>query len=395
MEPSPRLTSITRDDSAGWYRVRVDSGDEGKYPYVWLRDNCRCSECFYPSATQRLMKMTDLDPDVIPLSETIVDDGQVLRVTWPDQHRSDFQAAWLSRRHFSDSSRDVVTDPELQSWGAELNDNIPTFDFQKVREDDMELFNWLDALNTKGLALVKGAPTKKGTIRQLAERVAYLKKTCWGEEFQVVSQQNASDLAYTGKPLGFHVDQAYLSYYPGIQMLHCIQRTVDVEGGENQFVDGLHVAQQIQKEFPEAYQILTTLDVDVLCATFEDHRSVRLKCKSPTINVHSNGRFRSINYSDGSRAPYQTGVAVEQVISLYRALKLFSNVMYRQENVVRHQLAEGEIATFNNTRVLHARSAFTIAGDGGRHLEGGYMDWDEARSRIRVLREKLFGDAAL
>ncbi|XP_038076167.1 gamma-butyrobetaine dioxygenase-like [Patiria miniata] len=395
MEPNPRLTKITKDDCARWYRVCTDNGFEGTIPYVWLRDNCRCSECFYPSASQRLMKMTDLDPDVIPSSETIVDDGRVLRVIWPDQHRSDFQAAWLSRRHFSDRPRDVVTDPELQSWGAELNGNIPTFDFQKLLEDGAELYNWLDVLNTKGLGLVKGAPTKKGTLRQLAERVAYFKKTLWGEEFQVVSQPNASDLAYTGKTLGFHVDQPYLSYYPGIQMLHCLRRTVDVEGGENQFVDGLHVAQQIQREFPEAYKTLTTQDVDVACATFEDHRQLRLKRRSPTINFDKNGRFRSINYHDGSRAPYQTQVAVEQVTGLYRALKLFSNVMYRPENVVRHQLAEGEIATFNNTRVLHARSAFTITGDGGRHLEGGYMDWDEARSRMRGLRENLFGDVSL
>ncbi|XP_038077327.1 gamma-butyrobetaine dioxygenase-like [Patiria miniata] len=328
MEPNPRLTKITKDDCARWYRVCTDNGFEGTIPYVWLRDNCRCSECFYPSASQRLMKMTDLDPDVIPSSETIVDDGRVLRVIWPDQHRSDFQAAWLSRRHFSDRPRDVVTDPELQSWGAELNGNIPTFDFQKLLEDGAELYNWLDVPIIYLRYLTYSAREKRVFIN--------------GDIIKNKLRKHA-----------------FLHGISQIQMLHCLRRTVDVEGGENQFVDGLHVAQQIQREFPEAYKTLTTQDVDVACATFEDHRQLRLKRRSPTINFDKNGRFRSINYHDGSRAPYQTQVAVEQVTGLYRALKLFSNVMYRPENVVRHQLAE-ELDTHQANFVIRIRGIGTI-----------------------------------
>ena len=55
----------------------------------------------------------------------------------------------------------------------------------------------------------------------------------------------------------------------------------------------------------------------------------------------------------------------------------------------------GEIVTFHNSRVLHGRSAFTVTKVGSRHLEGAYIDWDEAYSRMRVLREKLFGDKRL
>ena len=46
-----------------------------------------------------------------------------------------------------------------------------------------------------------------------------------------------------------------------IQMLHCIANS-EVEGGENQFVDGLHVAEQIRRENLETFQLLTTQRVD-------------------------------------------------------------------------------------------------------------------------------------
>ena len=52
----------------------------------------------------------------------------------------------------------------------------------------------------------------------------------------------------------------------------------------------------------------------------------------------------------------------------------------------------GDIAAFCNGRVLHGRSAFVTAGASSRHLVGTYFDWDEGHSRLRVLREKLFGE---
>lgn len=48
-----------------------------------------------------------------------------------------------------------------------------------------------------------------------------------------------------------------------------------------------------------------------------------------------------------------------------------------------------EMMTFNNYRVLHARSPYTMDTVGERTLETGYIDWDEMRSRRRVLMEEL------
>ncbi|XP_071809590.1 gamma-butyrobetaine dioxygenase-like [Asterias amurensis] len=389
---TPSFVSLTRDDSARWYRMGVDNGYEGRYPYVWLRDNCRCSQCYHSSSWQRSSKVGDLDPDVIPSSEELIDDGRFMRVIWPDGHRSEFSADWLNRQRFSESEKDVVSSPELQRWGGELNRNIPTFAFKKLLQDDQELYKWLNVLTTKGIAIVQDAPQEKGACQQLAEKVAYLKTTIYGDQFQVSSKHDASNLAYTNIALGLHTDLPYYNYTPGIQLLHCIVQA-NGTGGENQFVDGLNVAEQIRREFPDAYKLLTTQNVNFRDVG-EDFQTYHMQTSKPIIEFTKSDDFDRITYNDTARAPYMT-LPVEKVTEMYNAIKIFNQVMYRPENLVLHRLVAGEIATFHNSRVLHGRSAFTVTKVGSRHLEGGYIDWDEAYSRMRVLREKLFGDKRL
>lgn len=48
------------------------------------------------------------------------------------------------------------------------------------------------------------------------------------------------------------------------------------------------------------------------------------------------------------------------------------------------------MVTFDNLRILHGRTGFGDTVKGERHVQGAYLDWDEARSRIRVLKAKHF-----
>lgn len=57
--------------------------------------------------------------------------------------------------------------------------------------------------------------------------------------------------------------------------------------------------------------------------------------------------------------------------------------------IVEHKLAPGDVISFNNSRVLHGRSAFTVTGQGSRFLSAIYLDWDMMYSRMRVLAKKF------
>ena len=46
----------------------------------------------------------------------------------------------------------------------------------------------------------------------------------------------------------------------------------------------------------------------------------------------------------------------------------------------------GECVVFDNLRVLHGRKGFELTEKGERTIQGGYVDWDEVRSKINVLK---------
>ena len=49
----------------------------------------------------------------------------------------------------------------------------------------------------------------------------------------------------------------------------------------------------------------------------------------------------------------------------------------------------GDCICFHNNRVLHGRTGYKVTKAGERKLQGGYVDWEELRSRRRVLQEEL------
>ena len=72
------ITEVNR--SPEWYELRWSDGYCGRYPFVWLRDNCRCSECYYPSSKQRSALLSELDVDIKPEREELTENGQEFKV---------------------------------------------------------------------------------------------------------------------------------------------------------------------------------------------------------------------------------------------------------------------------------------------------------------------------
>ncbi|XP_072015373.1 gamma-butyrobetaine dioxygenase-like [Amphiura filiformis] len=362
----------------------------GTYPYVWLRDNCRCDKCFHPSSLGRLVTMANLDPDIIPDVAEV--HAQTLNIRWPDDHRSQFPVSWLQENQFSNMSKDPVSTPVRQFWGKEMQHKIPKFSFQDILHNDKSLHDWIEALQVHGLALIIDAPHKEGAILEIGKRISILKMTNFGNTFQLYSKPGAGNLGYTNTELGLHTDMTYYAYTPNIQILHCIKQSSN--GGENQFCDGYKVAEDLRHK-PEVFRILSTTPIDFRdWRTDSDGNMFHMKHRSPIIQLLPDGRFKAISYCDSVRAPY-IQIPVQDVYTIYQALKMFNTELYKEENIIEIKLIEGDIVSFDNQRVLHGRSGFTVTETSTRHLEGAYIDWDEACSRMRVIREQMFNQKPL
>ena len=90
--------------SATSARLVVDiSGISEEYPWVWLRDNCQCPQCFEPLSQCRIVNLTEWDLGSRPAG---VEDGpEGVEVTWQDGHTSLYDREWLRERSFREEAR--------------------------------------------------------------------------------------------------------------------------------------------------------------------------------------------------------------------------------------------------------------------------------------------------
>ena len=79
----------------------------------------------------------------------------------------------------------------------------------------------------------------------------------------------------------------------------------------------------------------------------------------------------------------------QETLEWYDAYFKLIKMMRDPENTARYKLKPGELLVMDNDRLAHGRTAFSGEREGERWLQGGYIDWDLANSRLRVLAKRL------
>ncbi len=75
-----------------------------------------------------------------------------------------------------------------------------------------------------------------------------------------------------------------------------------------------------------------------------------------------------------------------KVTAFYVAYRQYAEILERKELQITVTLEPGELMLFDNTRVMHTRTAFSNAGT--RHLQGAYSDLDSLYSTLNVLKSQ-------
>lgn len=385
---SPGVRQAQALDQERLLQIDWDDGSCSLYPFTWLRDNCQCPLCTLQSAQARRLLLSDLDVHT-GMDQVQLMDNKV-SITWPDQHSSEFDPDWLKKRCFSPEARQALQEElflnEREYWDSGLQ--IPRADFEEVLHDDKAALAWLEALRRVGIVYLRGAPSEQGQVARLSQRIGYLRLTFYGHTWQVQDKPMANNVAYTSGELSLHTDYPALHHPPGVQFLHCIRQAE--QGGESEVVDGFHMAEQLRREDPEAFNILSSLRVD-FTDSGSDYCDFSAQSKNHIIDVDSEGRVVRINYNNATRDSV-LDLPLHQVQLFYSSLKAFVELLSRPENVFTYRMKPGDLVTFDNGRLLHGRKSYLSRGHNSRHLEGAYLDWDEVMSRLRVLRKTVRGD---
>jgi gamma-butyrobetaine dioxygenase len=344
---------------------------------LWLRDACTCAECRDEYSGQRLRGVLTLDGDT-SIDEWREDDDVIEVRFAPDGHVSRFSKAWLASNVPGTAELfDDRSERHRPAWrAADLKDRPPETDWADLQLADEPRATALRALLRTGLLLIRDVPTEPGMVLSVARSFAHVRTTNYGDLFDVRVEPQPVNLAFTGRAIAPHTDNPYRDPVPGIQLLHCLQSSPG--GGDNAFIDGFAAAALIRDEDPQAF---ATLAATPLTFRYEDADTV-LQASGPIITVNAGGEVRSIRWNDRSIMP--PAVSPEQVDEVYRALRVFARMLERPELAIHVKLGPGDCIVFDNTRVLHARTAFA-GGSGARHLQGCYADLDGLTSAVAVL----------
>ncbi|KAH8114242.1 Clavaminate synthase-like protein [Phellopilus nigrolimitatus] len=364
------------------------------FPYSWLRDSCQCPSCVHPSTRQKLHRSSDFAASVRPTSAEVVDGG--LRIKWDSEHVSFYTEDFLARYSSPDKLFAFHRDVQAETWTADRFSNLSREDLAvpySELSDRKTLLSVYTQLLRYGLVFIRDVPAtetsdEKCELRVLGEKLGKIRKTFYGETWDVRNIRNSKNIAYTNLDLGLHMDLLYFKEPPRYQILHCLRNRV--RGGHSIFVDALHAAHQLHDASPDAFALLSETPVPFHYINDGHH----LHNSHPTFKSErhpsqkSPALLSSVNYSP----PFQAPLPASTPPAFYRALETYAARINDPQNCFTHLLREGDAVVFDNRRVLHGRTAFfeerqheSDDGETNRWLKGCYLEEDPVLDRMRVL----------
>lgn len=376
-----KLTEVTILSGAGALKVAWDDGATARFHALWLRDNALDPATRNPGNGQRLITLREIPREVAVSHASVRPDGSLTAMLAPEMKELVFPAAWL-RRHAYDKgswSDNGWIGRDVETWDAGLQSRMPTGGWPSIAQDRTVLANWLAAVRRHGFAVLTGVPAESGALCRVVELFGYVRETNYGRWFDVRSEVNPSNLAYTNLGLQAHTDNPYRDPVPTLQLLACLENSVD--GGDSIVVDGFRVAELLRSDDRRAFDLLTRY-----CARFDYSGStgVRLRSRRPMIELAPDGELIAVRFNNRSLAPLRD-IPFDDMTGYYAAYRRFAELVEDPAMQVTFKLSPGELFIVDNTRVLHARKAFS--GTGRRWLQGCYADKDGLLSTLAAIEE--------
>lgn len=333
-------------------------------PFLWLRDNCPCGDCRIDQTSEKKFLITEVPVDLVPANVATIDD--VLRIDWPDGHRSEFS---LSRLCYEQEPKE----PELRYWGRGFHP--AQVDFASFVANDDIAMDAIREFLASGVLMLTGMPAVSGAVERLQPRLGRIRDMPFGRLHEVKVDPGGYNVAHTALPLPPHNDFASANWPPSIQALHMLVNECD--GGETVVVDAWAVAGQLRREQPELFDVLCNVPVPFRMFS-EDEETF---ASNPLIRLDVCGNIAHVRYSNQLMQPLPLGT--HRLDDFYRAYHELSTRLNAREARAVFRLNSGCCLLVAGHRVLHAREAFTPSGE--RHLQDAYFEHDCCRNHLTVL----------
>lgn len=375
------VVSATITDEGRVVSLVWSDGGALRFHAVWLLDCALDPSVRDPRNGQRLVTLTG-QPSDPRIAAAHLDDELVHFTLEPGGRALTYSADWL-REHAYDGPHSTTPGRlpgHVQTWDASSADVPLTTAFDDFAQSDDALAEWLGAVHRHGVGRIVGGPVAEGALFDVVARFSHVRETNYGRHFEVRTEANPVNLAFTRDALPAHTDNPYRDQQPTLQLLYCLDNSA--KGGESVVVDGFRAVEILEREQPGALALLSGH-----CAryAYAGDASVHLESRQPMIELAPDGELRAVRMNNRSIAPLRD-VPFERMVDYYGAYRAFEAIVARESLHVTFELAPGECFLVDNTRVMHSRMGFAAAGS--RWLQGCYADREGLRSKLAVLNAR-------
>ena len=357
-------------------KVYLNNGSLKKeiHPF-WLRERVNEEEFLDKGTQQRLFDPTSLDNEISIDKVSI--SNKFLEINFNDGVISKLDINKLAQEF--DNKDTVIKTITKIKWDSTL-DKIKNFEYQENFFESKEMHDLLISFYQYGFVIIKNIPTDNNFIVKFANSIGSVRRTNFGEYFDVKSKLNPNDLAYTSLGLSPHTDNPYRNPVPCIQLLHCIES--EVSGGLSTLVDGFTVTEDLKNKNPKFYKILSEVKVRF---KFID-KEVVLEDWSELIKLNEDKTFKQVRFSP--RLDYVPILEKDNLDLYYRARKKLSEMYNSDKYRIEFKLAPKDLMMMDNYRLLHGRTSYETK-EGNRYLQGCYIDYDSTEGKLRHLKRKF------
>ena len=367
------------EKNSNYLKVVWDDGEESKFNYLWLRDNCPTAHD--KDSRHRMFNILNVSPDINPKNYNLDENGS-LEIEWSEgDHKSSYDPKWLRENCYTIKNKEKYISP-YKLWDSSLQNNLGSIeiDYEEILNSKEGLIKWLELLHYTGIAIVKNAPIEKDSGFKVLNRISHTRETFFKTPFEVINIPKPNNSAYTSHALRNHMDLPWFENPPGYQFLHCLINSA--KGGNSSAVDAFAVADYLRKNEEDIFDVLVNTPLK-----FRDKDYTQEAVRSfygPAISLTKDGDYNDVRYSIATLDALDCHP--DKMDAIYKALHRFGNLLHDQKYQINFRLEPGDIFSFNNRRLLHGRTEFD-PNSGHRHLQGYYMDRDEIIGRLSYLKK--------
>ena len=341
---------------------------EDNFPIIWLRDHAKDDMSWDDRSSQRKTFTAGLDKNLHIKKTSIIENGKYVDILWSDLEsptRYSYEFLFKNSLNKENKSRNI------KIWKkSDLNKDVYV-DYEIVISKDgfkkflQKLYNW-------GFCVITNCKTEIKSVETIANKIGYVRHSIFGGLWSFKSDENMADSAYTQEELRPHTDSTYSNDAPGLQLLLCCK--YNAKGGESIMVDGFKIAETIENENKEIFDILSNIEVP---GNYIGD-GVFLEAKRPIFKMNSKKELIQVSFNNYDRADFR--LKNDLMIKFYEAIKKFDLIANSKEFQWRHILKPGELLIFNNWRILHGRGKFK----GIREMSGCYINKEDFDSVCKL-----------